>query len=76
MDAVEINNPNDEPVKVQMVVIGWDEARDGNPQQALWTRKAGPPVVVGAKQRKMVPLRGDLKGISYVSLKSYLVPTS
>ena len=35
--------------------------------------KAGPPVTVGAKQRRMVPLPGDLEGISSVSMKIYLV---
>jgi hypothetical protein len=74
-DSVELRNPNADAVKAQIVVIGWDAARHGNPQQWKWVRRAGPPVGVAARGRTMVRLPAELTGISTVSMKAYILKT-
>jgi hypothetical protein len=70
-DAIQLHNPNDDALAVNVVLIAWARAKKGDPQQFEWAIPIGDPVTVPAHDAKMVPLPGDLADISYVSVKTY-----
>ena len=72
-DAVEIANPNDDDMKVKLVVIAWLEQKGDDPQQFDWAIPLEDPVEVPGKGKTMVPLPEDLTDISYVTVDAVQV---
>jgi len=70
-DAIELHNPNPDDITVEIALMAWKDAKQGEPQQFEWVITTGAPVTVPGEGNTTVQLGPDTAGISYVTVQTY-----